>query len=154
LAGSVTYALLVAFCASGVFAGYDGWRTHWGLAFWIETFLLITAFLILRLQVGFPTIRQSFSGTTTAHTVFVMYLCVVLGTVASYIFYLKGRFSWKSLVRPLAVSPLVLLPLMGTLQGRSEIDDVQLIWFGLLAFQNGFFWRVVFDRAKPTTKKS
>lgn len=80
-------------------------------------------------------------------------LCVALGTVASYIFHLKARFSWKSLVRPLAVSPLVLLPLMGTLQGRSEIEDVQLIWFGLLAFQNGFFWRVVFDRAKPTTRR-
>jgi len=154
VAGFITYALLVAFCISGIFVGYDGWRTHWRRTFWIEAFFLIAAFLVLRWQVGFPTIRQSFSGTTTATTIFVMYVCVALGTVANYIFHLKGRFSWKSLARPLAVSPLVLLPLMGTLQGRSEIEDVQLIWFGLLAFQNGFFWRVVFDRAKPTTKGS
>jgi hypothetical protein len=154
MAALTTYALLVAFFASGVLAVYDGWRTRWGALFWAETVLLITAFLILRSQTGFPAIRQPFSETPTAAAIGVMYICVVLGTVANYVFDLKGTFSWKSLARPLVVSPLVLTPLLGTLQGRSEIESVQLIWFALLAFQNGFFWRVVFDRAKPATKKS
>jgi hypothetical protein len=144
-----TYTLLLAFFASGVFAVYDGWRTRSGVLFWAETVLLITAFLILHSQTGFPAIRQPFSETPTAAAIGVMYICVVLGTVANYVFDLRGTFSWRSLAKPLAVSPLVLVPLLGTLQGRSEIESLQLIWFALLAFQNGFFWRAVFDRAKP-----
>ena len=133
---------------------YDGWKTRLGGIFWLEAILSISTFLILRSQTGFPAIRQSFSETPTTTAVIVMYICVVLGTAANYYYNLKGAFSWKSLARPVIVSPLVLLPLLGTLQGRSGLEGMQLIWFALLAFQNGFFWRVVFDRAKPTTKSS
>ncbi len=148
----ITYVLLFAFAAAAGLAAYDGWRTHESPAFWLETLLLIVAFLVLRWQTGFPTVRQSFSAMPTATTIAVMFICVVLGTVANYFYYQKGSFSWKSLIRPVVVSPLVLLPLLGTLEGRSEIENVQMIWFGLLAFQNGFFWRAVFHRATPTAK--
>jgi hypothetical protein len=148
----ITHVLLVAFTSGAVLVAYDGWRTHARPIFWIETVLLVAAFLVLRWQTGFPSVRQSFSGTPTAMTVAVMFICVVCGTVANYFYYQRGSFSLKSLIRPVVVSPLVLLPLLGTLEGRSEIESVQLIWFALLAFQNGFFWRVVFDRAAPAAK--
>ena len=150
----ITYALMIAFSAAGILAVFDGWNCRRGPLFWLEAFCLIVAFLILRWQVGFPAIRESFSATPSPTAVLVMFFFVLLGTAANYFFQLKGTFSWSSFARPLVVSPLVLLPLLGTLQGRSELDGMQLIWFALLAFQNGFFWRVVYDRAKPTAKSN
>lgn len=148
----ITYTLLIAFVLSAFLAAYDGWIKREKARSGLEMSLLVAAFLMLRWQTGFPAIRESFSSTPTAAVVGVMFICVVLGTVANYMFYLKASFSWRSLVRPIVVSPLVLLPLLGTLEGHPQVETVQLIWFALLAFQNGFFWRIVFDHAKPTIK--
>lgn len=42
----------------------------------------------------------------------------------------------------------MLLPLLGTLQDASQLEAIQVVSFCLLAFQNGFFWKVVFERAQ------
>jgi hypothetical protein len=131
---------------------HDGWREPGRPSAWILGVALVAAFFVLHRETGFPAMREPFSGTPTAATILVMFACVILGTLANYFYYKRGPFSWMSLIRPVTVSPLVILPLLGTLEGRTTVDNVQLIWFGLLAFQNGFFWRVVFDRAKPRTK--
>jgi hypothetical protein len=62
---------------------------------------------------------------------------------------LKGTFSWPDLLKPLCISPIVLLPLIGSVQGMKGLESMQVISFALLAFQNGFFWQVVLERASP-----
>ena len=80
----------------------------------------------------------------------LMFAGVVLGIIATYIFNMTGAFSWRDFARPLVISPLVLLPLIGSLQGAA-LEPVQLVCFTILAFQNGFFWQQVLRDAKPTT---
>jgi hypothetical protein len=80
----------------------------------------------------------------------LMFMGVILGIIATYIFNMAGPFSWRDFARPLVISPLVLLPLIGSLQGAA-LEPVQLVCFTVLAFQNGFFWQQVLRDAKPTT---
>jgi formate hydrogenlyase subunit 3/multisubunit Na+/H+ antiporter MnhD subunit len=80
----------------------------------------------------------------------LMFLGILFGIAATYVFNLAGPFSWRDFARPLVVSPLILLPLIGSLQG-ANLEPVQLVCFVVLAFQNGFFWQQVLRDAKPTT---
>jgi hypothetical protein len=115
--------------------------------------LLIAAYLcvagVLRLLTGYPNTRVAFGNAPTVPLVAMMFVCIVVGMAARYWFYLRGRFSWSAFLRPLFVSPLVLLPLLGTLQPDVRMQPVQVISVAILAFQNGFFWRTVFEKAKP-----
>jgi hypothetical protein len=79
----------------------------------------------------------------------VMFLAILLGEVARYIFYLKGAFNWLDFLTPLCISPLLLLPLMGSLQSVQKLEPIQIVSFALLAFQNGFFWQTVLAKSKP-----
>ncbi|HZF13025.1 MAG TPA: hypothetical protein VFE33_29900 [Thermoanaerobaculia bacterium] len=123
--------------------------------FLLEAGLLVVAALVLRFTTGFPepASRQSFgSGSISLPILVLLFVCILVGMAARYVFYLRGRFSWMSFLKPLCVSPIVLLPLLGTLQGSAALEPIQVISFCLLAFQNGFFWRVVFERADPGRK--
>jgi hypothetical protein len=99
--------------------------------------------------------RVSFGEETSSWgIVLVMLGCVILGIAARYVFYLKGAFSWLEFVKPLCISPIVLLPLIGSIQTVKTLEPMQVLSFGLLAFQNGFFWQVVLERATPVTRDS
>jgi hypothetical protein len=123
--------------------------------FFVEFGLLFAAGITLFIAAGFPLpgSRQAFgAGSGSLLLVGVMFLCIVLGMAARYFFYLRNPFDWLSLLKPLCVSPIVLLPILGTLQSPAELAPVQLVSFCLLAFQNGFFWRVVFERAQSNLR--
>jgi len=84
-----------------------------------------------------------------------MFPAILLGIASSHIFHLqRGQFSWLDLLKPVCISPILLLPLMASLQGVGDLNDMQVISFALLAFQNGFFWRVVLTSAKPAMQPS
>jgi hypothetical protein len=89
------------------------------------------------------------AGTSSTSVVLIMFIGVMLGIAARYVFYLKGAFSWPDFLKPLCISPIVLLPLIGSVQGAKDLQSMQVISFALLAFQNGFFWQVVLERARP-----
>lgn len=88
-------------------------------------------------------------GNSTVITVLIMFGAIVLGIAARYIFYLKTKFSGLEFVKPLCISPILLLPLIGSIQGSTSLQPMQIVSFALLAFQNGFFWQVVLERAQP-----
>jgi hypothetical protein len=113
---------------------------------------LAVAFAILHWTIGFPAVVQSFSAASTVLTISLMFLCVLLGMIANYFFELRAQFTWKSFLKPLLVSPIVLLPLMGAVETRPGVQSVELVSLAFLAFQNGFFWRSVFKRATKPTK--
>jgi hypothetical protein len=75
-----------------------------------------------------------------------LYLCAA-------VYLQKEQFSWLDLLKPVTISPIVLLPLMGSVQGVGELKEIQVVSFGLLAFQNGFFWQAVLEGARPVTQK-
>jgi hypothetical protein len=89
------------------------------------------------------------TGTSTTHVVVIMFVSILLGIAARYIFYLEVKFSWLDLAKPLCISPILLLPLIGSVQAGKDLEAIQVVSFALLAFQNGFFWQVVLAQARP-----
>ena len=81
-----------------------------------------------------------------------MFLAIALGMGARYYFYMRS-FSWNGLLKPLVITPIVMMPLLGSVVGATEISDMQLVSYLFLAFQNGFFWRVVFEQAEKRLKE-
>ncbi len=92
-----------------------------------------------------------FGGTfPTMLAIALMFGCIILGMLGHYVWQKPEKFSVLEMLRPLVASPIVLLPLIGSLDG-SALQPVQLVSLILLAFQNGFFWPRVLSDAKPTT---
>lgn len=115
--------------------------------------LLAAVVVALYATTGFPfpsSDRQAFGEAfPTWGAVALMFGGVVLGMVGHYVWQRPERFSWIELLRPLVASPIVLLPLIGSLDGGA-LNPIQLVSLALLAFQNGFFWPRVLQDAKPT----
>lgn len=118
--------------------------------FLIELVALVAVVVLALLVTNATTGRVAFGeGSTPAGTVGWMFLATLLGICARYIFYLQGNFSWIGMLKPISISPIVLLPLVGSVQSSGDLKAMQVICFAFLAFQNGFFWQAVLDSAKP-----
>jgi len=89
------------------------------------------------------------AGSSPTVVVFVMLGSILLGIAARYIFYLQSKFSWLDFAKPLCISPILLLPLIASVQAVKDLQAIQVVSFALLAFQNGFFWQAVLERARP-----
>lgn len=88
----------------------------------------------------------------------VLYLCVVLGMLAHAVY---RRFDepratrlpldWATFVKPLLASPIVAIPLLAAMQNAevdlNRMDTARLMVF-LVAFENGFCWKEIFDRRR------
>ncbi len=90
-------------------------------------------------------------GTSPTIVILVMFGAILLGIIARYIFYFQANFSWLDFAKPLCISPILILPLIGSVQGLTDLEPTQVVSFALLAFQNGFFWQVVLAQAHPKT---
>lgn len=116
--------------------------------------LLFSFVICLKLTVGFPmpgSRTLAFGGTfPTSIAVVLMFGGVVFGMLGHYIWRRPTKFSILELARPLVASPIVLLPLIGSLDGAA-LQPIQLISLTLLAFQNGFFWPRVLQDVQPQT---
>lgn len=97
--------------------------------------------------------------------VVVLYVCMLFGIASHYFYDLlvtprlsRPPFDIGALLAPMLASPLVFIPLLGAFQS-ADIDLANLtrpkLMIFLVAFQNGFFWKEVFDnrrRARKTPK--
>jgi len=116
----------------------------------IEAVLLCAFLLLLNQLTGFPapSSRQAFGGISPLTAIGLMFICTILGIMAHYVFYLQGKFSWQEFLKPLVISPIIFLPLVGSVQSLTGLESMQMISFAILAFQNGFFWKEVFGRVR------
>ena len=109
--------------------------------------MVAIALLVNNAVIGHVAFGQ---GTSPVRTVGIMFAATVCGIAARYIFYLKaGQFSWLDFLKPVTISPIVLLPLVGSVQNAGDLSGIQVVSFVVLAFQNGFFWQAVLQGAKP-----
>ena len=150
----ITYSLMFFLGAFALFIIIEVIVSRAVIRFVIQTAILLAVILLFRVITGFPKITTAFGGVSPIIAIGIMFVCTVLGIVGHYFFNLKGRFSWRTFLKPLIISPIVLLPLIGSVQVTSDIENIQLISFGFLAFQNGFFWKEVLEHAKPQTQSS
>ena len=144
----ITYLLILFLGLFGLFTAIEFIIYRSVKKFVIQAVVLIGVVLGLKATTGFPNIVVAFGGISPIIAIGIMFVCTTLGIFANYFFYRKGRFSWRSFLKPLIISPIVLLPLIGTVQSVHELEEIQLVLFGMLAFQNGFFWRVILERGK------
>jgi hypothetical protein len=144
----ITYLLMIFLVLFGIFSIIEFIISRAVKRFVIQVVILLGVIVALRVTTGFPAARVAFGGVSPITAIGIMFICTFLGIAAHYFFYLKGRFSWRTFLKPLVTSPIVLLPLIGSVQGTSDIESIQLISFGFLSFQNGFFWKAVFEHAK------
>jgi hypothetical protein len=91
------------------------------------------------------------AGNSPAFVMVIIFVSILLGIGARYIFYLEGKFSWLDFAKPLCISPILLLPLIGSVESGKNLEPIQVVSFALLAFQNGFFWQAVLAQARPKT---
>jgi len=114
---------------------------------------LVPLVLLVIIDVIMASARKGYvsfgPGASSVLAVLIMFGSILLGIVARYIFFLQGRFIWLDFAKPLCISPILLLPLMSSVQTLQRLEPVQVMSFALLAFQNGFFWQAVLERARP-----
>jgi hypothetical protein len=139
----LNYIVLISMGVYGLFIIGDLIISHAVKRCIIEVIILLGVCILLNVTTGFPIPKQIF-GVPPMLAIGIMYICTLLGTMAHYFFY-KTRFSWKPFLKPLLISPMIFFPLIGTVQGITEFEPIQLLSFGILAFQNGFFWKELFE---------
>jgi hypothetical protein len=147
---SITEALLIfaglylILILVGLVVSHNAKRFLWELV--VIGLLLALAGMLANAITG----RVSFgSETSPGLVVMLMFVGSLLGIAARYIFYLRRKFSWIDFLKPLCISPIVLLPLIGSFQATKDLQPIQIFSFVLLAFQNGFFWQIVLERTRP-----
>ena len=117
----------------------------------IQFFLLVFVYSVLSLTLDFPNSKRIFGDTSPLLSVFIMLVCTIFGMISNHIFYMDNKkpFSWYTFLRPIVISPIVLLPILGSaLGGSQKLNTIQLISFAFLSFQNGFFWKEIFERVR------
>ena len=98
-------------------------------------------------------------GSGTAWSMIVlMYVAMLLGVIAQAYYFAEAN-SWPSVaswLKPMLASPIIFLPLVSSYQmSISDLSSFSLVEFMILlvAFQNGFFWKTVFDRQSELVKR-
>jgi hypothetical protein len=130
----------------------DLFRSHRIKRFLLELLPMICLLVIDVITASANAGYVTFGATSSpAFVIVIMFACILLGIGARYVFYLEGKFSWLDFAKPLCISPILLLPLIGSMQGGKNLEVVQVVSLGLLAFQNGFFWQAVLAQAHPKT---
>ncbi len=127
-------------------------RRRW-LRFILEVTVFVVVIAVALLVSSAVAGRTAFGGTSSIATVGIMFIATICGIGARYIFFLqKGQFSWLDVFKPITISPIVLLPLIGSIQ-TGMLNEMQVVSFAVLAFQNGFFWQAVLEGAKPARQQ-
>ena len=138
---------------------------------WLKLILHLIALalylLLLRLLFGFPALDTEYSkGANDGFLALAlaMYVCMLAGMAAEYVYHYfdaprskSRKFEIGTFVKPFLVSPLVFMPLAGSLQSAnldlSHFDAPRLMVF-LVAFENGFLWRGYFSRKLAESQKA
>jgi len=128
----------------------DGIRSRSPNRFLLELLPLI-GLIVIDLSITYASTGYIAFGAGASPTVvaLIMFAAILLGIAARYVFYLRGEFSWLDFAKPLCIAPLLLIPLVGSVQAANDLKAIQVVSFALLAFQNGFFWQAVLQRSRP-----
>lgn len=114
--------------------------------FFVELFIFLILSGILRVMSDSQELRRiAFGGISPITAIIIMFGSIILGIIANHR-YVSRKISWHSLSRPIVISPMILLPLIGTLPSSTDLESLQLICLSIIAFQNGFFWKTIFER--------
>ena len=141
---SVSLAALVFLTVVDLIAGWNTRRAA------LLAGIVILAFLALYFATGYPfQTKVAYGGLDNVVTIALIYLGVLVGMGCQY-FYTRAdnvKFSPRGFLKPLFVSPIVLLPLIDIIQKTQDATATEYVTMIILGFQNGFFWRTVLNDA-------
>lgn len=135
--------------------------------FLLQLAAIITCSILLYLF--FYTLKTPVTEQKYAEVYFIviLYIFVLLGMATHYVYdrleqpNMRKKFNFEAFIAPVFVSPIVFLPLLGVIQSLvGELQNLTTntkIMLFLVAFENGYFWKVIFDqtkRARQTEKRS
>jgi hypothetical protein len=129
--------------------------------FFIQIFLMVFIVVILHKYSGyFNTIEEKMDVIIPEYlTLCGLYISTIFGIVGHHIFIQireveerkrKIKIKWIPVIKPLIISPLIFLAVMTQLAqmgGGGEGLKANIMQF-ILAFQNGFFWKTIFENLK------
>jgi hypothetical protein len=141
--GGFFFLSLVLVVAHGVLGGG-------GRRMLVELFILAIILGALYWTTGFPfaTERTAFGGEySPGLALILMFIGVVAGIASNVFFNSTEKPTFISFAKPVVVAPIVMLPLIGSMQGAA-LELVQLVSISFLSFQNGFFWREVLKNVR------
>jgi len=124
----------------------------------LSALVLLTFVTLLVFASSSPTKIEIKGETTPVQWVMVglMYASMSLGIIAQSVYFrddAKTRItSW---VKPALASPIIFIPLLSSYQNvLSALNQISLaeVMILLVSFQNGFFWKVIFDKAETVAK--
>jgi len=145
---TITYLLIIFLGLFGLFIIVELVFSRAIKKFIIQIAILLGVVLVLKMTTGFPSTRIAFGGVAPTVAIGIMFVCTLFGIAGHSFYYMKGKIVWRTFLKPMVISPIVLLPLIGSVQGTSNLEPIQMISFGVLAFQNGFFWKEVLEHAR------
>jgi hypothetical protein len=91
----------------------------------------------------------------------ICYVAMIAGMAAQYAYAMaervsrgepRGHFEWLTFVMPILVSPIVFIPLLtltSELGAGGAFTRARLMAY-LVAFQNGFFWKQLFEQRRQS----
>ena len=146
------YSLVICIVLYTSIVVYESARSkNWKLLL-LNLLLIFLFLLILNFTTGFPKYVISFGSVTPIFSIITLFLSTCFGIAAWYYRNTK-KPNFLDLSKTLVISPIILIPMIGTVQGSSSIEAVQMFTLSLLAFQNGYFWKTILDRSKLKIEK-
>jgi hypothetical protein len=148
-------AWAIVFLASAVAAVVIAFRTRLPRAGQIA----LAAFAIVLVLVFYVTAAQSplspfgrggiaFGVADEASVLVIGIVGALAGVVGSVFFRLdEKRFNPRDLIKPLATSPLVLIPTVKLFETTGEANLTAFVLLFALSYQNGFFWERMLKQA-------
>jgi hypothetical protein len=130
--------------------------------FIINSIILILCVIVLYkyfyiAEIPIPKGSQDTTSFTTWLTIGLCFIAMIIGMLCQflYLYYTlpkkdrdKLKKDWGGFIAPICVSPIVFIPLATLLQ-NVRIDftnpSITSIMSLFIAFQNGFFWKEIFD---------
>jgi hypothetical protein len=147
----ITYLLIASLIGYAAIVVLEFVMQRRARQFLIQAGVVVLVVIVLTVTTGFPATRRVFGGANPMVAIAIMFVCTLLGIAAQYFFSLRRAFSWRTLLKPMCITPIVLLPLLGSIQTSSDIAPIQMVSLAFLAFQNGFFWKLVIERVGKNT---
>jgi peptidoglycan/LPS O-acetylase OafA/YrhL len=125
----------------------------------LQLMLLAIAFLLI--YIFFIAPKQATGrgdSSQDLYFVIVLYLFMLLGMLAQYIYArleqpkaVRPKFDLGIFLAPIFTSPIIFIPLLSAMQNANidlhNLTTPRLMVF-LVAFENGFFWKELFDHRR------
>lgn len=120
----------------------------------VQFLVLAFSVFFLNRSTDFPFPMTAFGGSAPNVYIFTtMFVCILFGMVSHYLFFHKD-LTLKNCLRPLLVSPILLIPLYGLVDPTSDLSPLRIVYLCLLSYQNGFFWKHLFENIEQKMRNT